>query len=220
MGASSLLDIIGSILIGGFLLVIAFTLNLSAQEYSSAYYSSYLLQSNLLTVVAMIEDDFKHIGYCKNPGLLSTGSSIVDAESTKISYQTDYYNTGAIDTVTYWAGTTAEFAAANPDATTPNMFYLYKKIDSQTPAKWNLGLTQFKLAYWNDMDTPDSMHFSTVATEHGIAANDLGSIKVTDISIKLESPVKGHQQYMMDTSEYQLYWRELRMTSRAFKYPR
>lgn len=211
MGSSTLLDIIGSIFIGGILLIMALRLNATAQEYSSAYYSSYLLQSNLLTAVVMIEDDIKHIGYCKNPGLLNTGSAILDAESTKISYQTDYYDIGAVNTVTYWAGTNADFMADFPKATTPNMFYLYKQIDNQTPVKWNLGMTQFKLAYWNNYDTPDSMHFPIT---------DLGAIKITDVSIRLESPFKEQQQYMMDKSEYQLYWRELRMTSRAFKYPR
>jgi hypothetical protein len=209
MGTSSLLDIIGSIVVGGMLLIMALNLNATAQEYSAAYYANYLLQSNLLTLVVMIEDDFKHIGYCKNPKLLPAGSAIVDAESTKIVYKADYYNTGAVNTVSYWAGPTSELTSTD----NPSDFYLYKQIDAATPTQWNLGLTQFKLRYWDNAGTPDQMTYAN-------ALANPGTIRVTDLSIRLESPFKNKQQYMLDTNEYQLYWRELRMTSQAFRYPR
>ena len=167
MGSSSILDIIGSIMIGGMLLLITLRLNASAQEYSAAYYSNYILQSNLLTLVVMLEDDFKHIGYCKNPRLIRTGQAIIDAESTKIQYRTDVNNNGSIDIVKYWDNT----------------------------------------------GTPDSMSYTQ-------AFNNPGSIAITDVSIRLESPFKRQQQYMNDTLAYQLYWRELRMTSPSFRNPR
>jgi hypothetical protein len=209
MGTSSLLDIIGSIIIGGILLITALRLNAAAQEYSAAYYSSYILQSNLLTLIVMVEDDFKHIGYCKNPRLLSTGSAIVDAESTKIQFRCDYYNNGSINTVTYWAGPTSELTSTD----NPSDFYLYKQIDNNTPTQWNLGTTLFKLKYWDNAGTPDQMTYANALLYPG-------TIAVTDLVVKLESPFKEKQQYMMDTSEYQLYWREMRMISQSFRHPR
>jgi hypothetical protein len=209
MGASTWLDIIGSTIIGGILLLMALRLNVSAKEYSSAYYASYLLQSNLLTLVVMIEDDFKHIGYCKNPRLLTTANAIAVADSNRISFRTDINNTGNVNTITYWTGPTSELTST-PN---PNDFYLYRRVDNNTPTQWNLGLTQFLIKYWDNQNTPDSMSYAK-------AMASPGAIRVTDLTIKLESPYKSTQQYMMDTSEYQLFWRELRMTSAAFKFPR
>ena len=209
MGSSSILDIIGSIMIGGMLLLITLRLNASAQEYSAAYYSNYILQSNLLTLVVMLEDDFKHIGYCKNPRLIRTGQAIIDAESTKIQYRTDVNNNGSIDIVTYWAGPTSEMAYTD----NPSDFFLYKQINGGTATKWNLGTTKFLIKYWDNTGTPDSMSYTQ-------AFNNPGSIAITDVSIRLESPFKRQQQYMNDTLAYQLYWRELRMTSPSFRNPR
>jgi hypothetical protein len=209
MGTSTLLDIIGSMIIGGLLILMALRLNVSAKEYSSAYYASYLLQSNLLTLVVMIEDDFKRIGYCKNPKLLTTADAIAVADSNRISFRTDINNTGNVNTITYWAGLTSELTSTD----NPKDFYLYRQVDNNTPTQWNLGLTKFLIRYWDNQNTPDSMSYA-------YAMASPGAIRVTDVSIKLESPFKSQQQYMMDTSEYQLFWRELRMTAAAFKYPR
>jgi hypothetical protein len=213
MGTSSLLDIIGSMTIAGLLLLMTLRLNASATEYSHAYYSNYILQANLVTAVLMIENDFKHIGYCRNPAKLSTADAIVTAEATKIAYCTDLNNNGKVDTVTYWAGDPSEFAGTG----SPNMFYLYRQENKKPPTKWNLGLTRFRLTYWDNQNTPDAMSFPIAS---------VGAIRVTDLSIRLETPYSfklgGGQQYMQraDTAEYQLYWRELRMTSVAFKFPR
>ncbi len=210
MGSSTFLDIIGSTFVGGILLISALTLNASAHEYSAAYYSNYVLQSNLVTLVLMIENDFKHIGYCQNPSLLLAGNSILYASDTAIQYLTDVDPPdGFVDTVKYWTGSTSEFAGTS----NPNMFYLYRQVNSQAATKWNLGLTQFRLKYWDNQGTPDPIPTP-------VTSSNLGTIRVTDLTVQLQSLFKQKQQYMNDTSEYQLYWKEMRMTSQAFRFPR
>lgn len=65
MGFSTLIDILGSTLIGGLILLILFRMNDSSVENHYLNSGEMIVQSNLLSVIELLEHDFRKIGYCE-----------------------------------------------------------------------------------------------------------------------------------------------------------
>ncbi len=116
MGFSTLIDILGSIVIGGMLLMILLRLNDSAVANSFQYNGEMIVQKNLVEIVELLEHDFRKIGYCRNwQAIPDPSKSIVRADSTSITFLTDEDSDGIVDTMTYFLGSAVELAGtANP----------------------------------------------------------------------------------------------------------
>ena len=71
----------------------------------------------------------------------------------------------------------------------------------------NLGTTNMVFKYWNIASATDSLTTP-------VAQDNYSIIGPVDVSIQLESAYKMKQQYMMDTSEYEMYWRQIRSVAR------
>jgi hypothetical protein len=199
MGHSTLLDLIASISIFGLLFLIILRLNAGASESSSAYFANYMLQRNMLTLTVMLEQDLKRVGL--NNGDMNGG--ILVADSNRFCFMTDLdVNDGnPTDVVEYRTGPVAELNTT-PN---PNDRYLYRSVNGVV-SKMNLGLTQFSILYYDIVDPTNKLTFPIV---------NLGNIGPVDISIKLESPYKMvKQEYMNDTSQYEMLWRQIRTVSR------
>ena len=63
MGFSSLIDILGSTIVGGLLLMILLRMNDASVENNYLYSGEKIVQQNLVEVVKLIEYDFRKIGY-------------------------------------------------------------------------------------------------------------------------------------------------------------
>lgn len=202
MGHTTLLDIIGSMVVGGILFIMAFRLNASASESSSAYLANYLLQRNMMGLTVMIEDDLKRVGL--NNGNQNGG--ILTATSNRFRFQTDLQNVGATDVVEYFTGPTSELSSTQ----NPRDFYLYRRVNDDT-VRMNFGLTKFEFQYYNIADPTLALLFPITA---------FGNIGPIDITIKLESPFAVYkesaiqQDYMNDTTQYEMFWRQIRTVSR------
>jgi type II secretory pathway component PulJ len=64
MGTSTILDVIGSILIAGILMLSIFRLSNNSTEDLYRGTGSLTAQTNLATVVQILENDLRRIGYC------------------------------------------------------------------------------------------------------------------------------------------------------------
>ena len=210
MGSTTFLDIIGSIIVGGLLILMALRLNASAAEASTAYYMNYVLQTNLVTLVVLVEDDFKRLGYCRTPGLITSANAIAIAESTKFSFLTDIYDNGGVDQITYWAGDTTELNTPSNYTPNPKDFYVYRRVNGNTD-KWNLGTTIFNFKYLRN----DTM---TVLPYADAAANPT-RVGAVDLSIQVESPSEIVQNYTTDTlTQSKVYWRQIHLTAKNLKF--
>lgn len=155
MGFSTLIDILGSSLIGGLILMILFRMNDSSVE--SHYLSSgeLIVQSNLVEIVELLEHDLRKIGYCEDWEKIPRPSeAIIEATDTSISFLTDVAvskavqtGDGNVDILKYWIGSPTDSEVANTP--NPKDRMLYRQVNSDTPLSANLGLTQFKLRYFN-----------------------------------------------------------------------
>ncbi len=77
MGFSTLIDILGSTLVGGMLLLILFRINDTAVENSFSMGENLLVQKNLVEAVELLEFDFRKIGYCEDWEKLSNPSKYI-----------------------------------------------------------------------------------------------------------------------------------------------
>ena len=157
------LDLIGSFIIGGTLLLAV--LNLNATLVDSSYQSTLdlMVQQNLNVLGELIRYDFCKIGF----GVTDPTTAILLADSAEITFQTDIDRDGDVDTLRYYI---SEPAAAT-STLNPEDRLLYRVINS-APAEGDAwGVTEFELRYL-DAD--------------GSETGDLGSIKAVEVSLTLQ----------------------------------
>ncbi len=204
MGFSSLIDVLGSMLIGGVLLLIILRLNESAVQNVYVNAGELIVQQNLLETVKLLEYDFRKIGYCVNwEKFPDPSKAIIYASEHGIKFLTDLQDPptypsgdGIIDTVYYYTGPTSELTA------TPNTKdkMLYRVVNNEQPKGANLGITQFDLLYFNALG--DTIHFPiTVPSE----------IYTMQISITVENTQAYGEQYST------VFWRQLRLAARNLR---
>lgn len=206
MGFSALLDILGSTIVGGLLLMILLRMNDSAVENNYLYSGERIVQQNLVEVVTLLEYDLRKIGYSNNwQAMPVPANAIIRADSNRIHFLTDIvtsgypYGDGVIDTLKYYLGPTSELTS------TPNPYdkLLYRIANNSTPAGSNLGVTQFRLTYYDaNGDTITTMPASPPL---GIAA--------IQIDISIENPAAYGNDYSADK---RVIWRQIRLPARNF----
>ncbi len=197
MGFSTILDILGSAIIGGMLLLILFRLNDSAAE--NVYNNSGELtsQQNIATLVQILENDFRKIGYCKDWKKIPIPSqAIIFADSTKIKFLTDIEPDGIVDSIYYYVGSPNELLST-PN---PRDRFLYRVVNKELPKKVNLGVTQFNLVYYDIFD--DTLNFPI---------NVPGSIHSMQINLAVENSDAYDNRYSS------VFWRQIRLAAQNLK---
>lgn len=200
MGNSTILDIIGSFVIAGFLFLMTMRLNQSATETSAAYHTQLNLQTNLTTMVSILEFDLRKIGYCRDyKKIPDPTQALLLADSTRIKFLCDFNNDGNLDSIYYWLGPVSELT----DTPNPNDRYLYKRTNDLAPEKWNFGVTTFRLKYYDALG--DSVAFPVV---------DPAIVNSMEISIQVQAADPYDQVYVNDPFAYETFWRQIRLVSR------
>ncbi len=190
MGFSTLLDILGSVVIGGLLLMILLSLNDAAVRNSYIYNGDAILQENLVEVVKLIEFDFRQMGYTSDwANADPSAPAITSADSTSISFLVD----GSV--INYFVGPTSELL----NTPNPNDKILYRSVNGGTPLSSNMGITKFDLSYYKIFGDTLAMPVPT---------NKLGEIETIQIDIEIEDV------YGYDTTYAKTAWRQIRMSSR------
>lgn len=212
MGFSTLLDILGSTITGGLLLMILMRMNDASVENNYLYSGERIVQQNIVDVVKLLEYDFRKIGYCADWTKLADQSKvIIKADSNRISFLTDIvvsgfpYGDGVPDTIHYYLGPTSELSVT-PN---PNDRMLYRlvnntnKIGTTQVKGSNLGVTQFKLTYFD-------ANGDRIIT---MPANPPLGIASFQIDVAVENPAAYGNNYDVDR---RMIWRQIRLTSRNF----
>jgi hypothetical protein len=210
MGTSTIIDIITSALIAGLLLLISLRLNAQANESTMVYNGSVILQQNVVTLVGWIEHDFRQIGYCRDWTKIPVASQAFRrADSSDITFWTDVHNTGAKDSIRWYIGpVTDNIVDQTPN---PRDRLIYRVVNNVSVRGWNLGVTQFRLRYFNFarqvLPTP---------------VTNPTQIYEIEISISCESPYRFSEQWRTsqggsDSADFQVFWRQLRLAARNLK---
>ena len=218
MGSQVVLDLLASSITFGTLLLMAIRLNGSVSESTQMYNGDLIVQSNITTVISMIEYDFRKIGYCKDPlQLPDPTKAIILADSNRIKFYTDLATPGnpdgdgTLDIVYYYLGPTSELSMT-PN---PRDRILYRVVNNQAPKGANLGITLFDLKFFAQNGTPfdDTLKFP-------ISAAQLGSIAAMQITIQVENLAATTLRYntaKFDNQYSTAFWRQVRLISRNLK---
>jgi len=206
MGFSTLIDILGSTLVGGMLLLILLRLNDSGVQNTYMYGGELIVQQNLVDAVQVLEHDFRKIGFCADwEKLPDPLLYIIEADSHKISFQTDVDSDGNVDTLTYYTGPTSELT----ETPNPRDMMLYRVVNNASPKGSNLGITQFDLVYFDALGNKLSCP---------VASPSL--IITMQINIRIED-VYGYDTANADKSDNEMYatafWRQIRLAARNIK---
>lgn len=155
MAFAPLLDIIGSMIVGGTILLILLKMNDSSVENHYLSSGELIVQMNLISIVELFENDLRKIGYCEDwQNLPDPTISIIEATPNSISFLTDVAvseneqtGDGNVDIVKYWIGSPNDTEVSG----TPNPHdrLLYRQVNNEDPLSANLGLTQFDLKYFD-----------------------------------------------------------------------
>jgi hypothetical protein len=194
MGANVILDIIGSIIIGGILMLSIFRVNNASTEDLYRGTGNLTAQTNLATVVQILETDFRRIGYCADWKQIPVPTdAILYADSVSIRYLTDVDKNSIVDTIFYYFDPSTDI----PGTPNPRDRFLYRVVNNETPVGVNLGVTQFKMEFFNSLGT--KLNFPIA---------DPREIYTMQIDITVEDVAAYDEKYQT------IFWRQIRMAAR------
>jgi len=183
MGTNVILDIIGSIIIGGILMLSIFRVNNASTEDLYRGTGNLTAQTNLATVVQILETDFRRIGYCADWKQIPVPTdAILYADSVSIRYLTDVDKNSIVDTMFYYFDPSTDI----PGTPNPRDRFLYRVVNNETPVGVNLGVTQFKMEFFNSFR----------------------EIYTMQIDITVEDVAAYDEKYQT------IFWRQIRMAAR------
>lgn len=204
MGFSTLIDILGATVIGGLLLMILFRVNDTAVLNQFTYSGELIVQQGLVETVGIIEYDFRKMGYCENWENMPdpTRNAIVYADKNRISFLTDLPvginepGDGIIDTLHYF---TSPITSSDTEG---KFLYLHRTRNSEMPTGSNIGITQFKLTYFDSFGNiiPSPIMGATTGSIH---------------SIQIDLAVENTNAY--DSQYSTMFWRQIRLAARNLR---
>ena len=204
MGFSTLIDILGSSLIGGILFMILLRLNDASVENTYVNAGELMLQQNLVEVASVIEFDFRKIGYCKEWSKIpDPATAILYADSSSISFLTDVKNEGNVDTLHYYLGPTSELS----NTSNPRDRILYRVVNSSPALGANSGITRFELKYFDDFGNEINTPVAVTSQIRNIQID----LKVENSEVLTSYSEPGTQ--IVSSA----FWRQIRMAARNLR---
>ena len=140
---SIILDMMGSVIIAGLMVIMLMKFNIYQSTTKFASDSELQMQQNSKTLAEIIGHDFRKIGYDYD------STSIIQADSERVSFFSDIDRNGSIDFVSYFLGDTSEVTGT----TNPKDRILYRVVNADTIKGPSLGLTKAKFSYLDDVYT-------------------------------------------------------------------
>jgi hypothetical protein len=201
------LDLIGSTIIGGLLILTMLRMNASGMENQSYFAEDLLVQENLREIVKIIESDFRKIGYGINPdnnGNIQMDQIFLICQTGQLRFQADMNWDGNPDVVDYTLG---NFMTQTPNDSDR---YLWRTVSSDPNPRTNVasGLVRFELRYM----AKDNFRFLGPIT-----ATNIDSIGAIEITIALQSPyavIRVGQSKAQSYRETTTLWRQTRLIAR------
>ncbi|HUI64027.1 MAG TPA: hypothetical protein VL126_04240 [Bacteroidota bacterium] len=210
MGFQTVIDLIASSVIFGWLFLISVSNNAANNENSQSTQGELLCQLNLVELTKTLEYDFRKIGYCKEPDKIPNPTlAILLADSTRIKFLTDVDMgsgpDGNVDSLYYYLGPTSDIHGMN----NPQARILYRVVNTQPALGSNLGVTNFKLTYYD--------RFGTLIPTPVASAN-LQNIYSIQISMSVQNVVASalSETAPLNQQFQSAFWQQRRLSSRNY----
>ncbi len=207
MGNQTIMDIIGSLVVFGWLFLMTLNGNIANNENIQTLKGDLLVQENLVEVTQLLEYDFRKIGFCNEPNNLPDPTkAILAADTSSIKFLTDIEPDGVLDSIYYYLGPASELALT-PN---PRDRYLYRKVNAVPPKGANLGITSFKLKYYDAVGNP-------ITTP--VSAANLQRIQTIQITLSVENVYAStiSETAPLNAQYSSAFWQQMRMSTRNYR---
>ncbi len=202
MGSYSLLQIVGSTIIGGLFLLGLFRYNGIMIEKKHSFDTQNIVQQNINEINNLLYLDFSKIGYClnKNEALKILKNPIIEATDSTFAFKTDVpidttnpFGDGTPDIVRYYLGSSLS------STVNPRDKALFRRVNSNTPLKLNYGITELKFNYYdrngNKLSSP--IPISSIAViEYDVTVEDIYGYNFNYITPDSTFSVQGKTFFM------------------------
>src|ERR1035437_10799748 len=139
MGYATIIDIIGSIIIGGMMLGIILKLNNTASWNVYSNSGELNCQTNLAGMSTMLENDFRKIDYCSDyTNIQDPANAILNADTSNIKFISDVNRNGKMDTINYYLGPATELNST----LNPRDKILYRIVNKEAKMGSDAGITR------------------------------------------------------------------------------
>lgn len=192
---SSLLDVIGSVLIFGIVMLMALQLNVFTLEKNT---QAAFRSMNQETITG--SESFVGLGGTLESDLVKIGGgdiispSIMIADSTQLNFRADIDGNGTVDSVRYYITTPGSI----PPGGNPNLKYFYRRQNTESGNAGWVGVSSLNFAYLDGMGR-------TISTP--VLAGALSSIRSVRVKLMVEG--KTRLKTDTDTSFAASYWETL-----------
>ena len=212
MGSQVIIDLIGSLVLFGWLLLTTIRMGIANSENMQTYGGELLVQENLVEVTRLLEYDFRKIGFCREPNLLPDPTkAIILADSARLKFLTDVDLTGTgpdgvVDSIYYYLGPVSELSSTM----NPRDRLLYRVVNNEAAKGSNLGVTSFRFRYYNSQG---------IELGAPVSAANLQKIQTIQISLIVENVVAGElvETAPINTQYSSAFWQQLRLSSRNYR---
>jgi len=202
------LDLIGSVVIASFVILIGLRLNQTIAGSADAAGASQTVQEAAVDIVRSIEYDFRKMGF----GLPQANQAVVLNDSTRIIFRVgDRNNPGIVNTIEWFLGDTLK------NADNKRSRILYRRVNGGQAVGASLGITLFKLRYFNsngNIIPYNSTPTQVTSIETSVRVESLyrvqGQFNATDNSV-------GYDESYNKMGYATSFWQQKRLTARNIR---
>jgi lipopolysaccharide export LptBFGC system permease protein LptF len=156
------LDYIGSIVIGGIIVMAMLGFYVMVGETAMTQNAGTMSNLNANNMTQILEYDFKKIGY-----RVADSIKITRADTNQIIFKGDFDDNGTIDSIKYYLGSTK-----SPNNANPRTRLLYRVQNNQTPRSVDGSVTKFRLWYYD---------------ANGVSTSQLKNIRTIKIRVAMQT---------------------------------
>jgi hypothetical protein len=186
---SLMLDLIGSTIVAGFVILIGLQLNMNTSGTENAIAAQVNVQESLADYTAQVEADLKKVGY----GVADPKNAIISADSNGIRFRADMDRNGSVDSVRMYVGEVKTAVSESGSASwfsflnflrknglgsladilqrgqTKTTLGIYRTINGGQPAKLAKNISLFKFRYFDQNGQPTTVLTQIATIETNIA---------------------------------------------------
>ncbi len=196
-----MLDIMSSIFIGGFIILMSFGILDSTNKFLYSHNDDLIVQENLTSINSILEYDMNKMGFAVPEG----ENVILLADTSHIRFCADLNRDWHPDTVEYYVGSESELA----NTTNPDDRFLYRKVNNQPVSGMIVGVvTIFRFDYLTQDRQPVDISNSY----------NWKSIKMIRTTMRIENPAVYSDDKNPNKNEYRtVFWQETNLASKNLR---
>jgi hypothetical protein len=196
-----MLDILSSIFIGGFIILMSFGILDSTNKFLYSHNDDLIVQESLTSINSILEYDMNKMGF----GVPEGENVILLADTSHIRFCADLNRDWHADTVEYYVGLESELSNTN----NPDDRFLYRKVNNQPALGMIVGVvTIFRFDYLTQ-----DRQIVNISNPY-----NWKSIKMIRTTMRIENPAVYSNEKNPDKDEYRtVFWQETNLASKNLR---